>query len=176
MRSFNGDPLAFGPLPCANACHDHRSSVPRCGKRAFDFPIPDASFVPVAVRDARSGAERSIRIELQGGHVPASCWLRMKTSTSHEFKVGDPVRWNFEACAGALELRAERRYAARGAGASNLRGRLLCFAVPFRGFRRNADFNDFGKDPMRVGRLLHCFRLRIMTILDHRQIPSQLFE
>jgi len=67
------------------------------GKRAFDFPIPDASVVPVAVRDARGGAERSIRIELQGGHVPASCWLTMKTSTSHEFKVGDPVRWNFEA-------------------------------------------------------------------------------
>jgi hypothetical protein len=60
--------------------------------------------------------------------------------------------------------------------ASACSGLLCCFSVPFHLLRHYTYFIYFGEDSVWVCWLLHCLRLRIVTLLDHGHIPSQFFE
>ena len=53
---------------------------------------------------------------------------------------------------------------------------LFFFSVMFRLIRSYPQFMRPSEDSVWVRRLLHDLRLRIVAILDHGQIPSQLFE
>ena len=48
----------------------------------------------------------------------------------------------------------------------------LKFSIPFLALSCCMGFIHFGEDSMWIRRLLHCLRLRIVTILDHGHIPS----